>query len=492
MKHLYNKKIYNYITIVLLLIDLSLLFLLFIGLNKSNLIYNLILVIIFLLFINEFLFSCFVKLNLINLIFIPPIVLFLMGRPLLLLSNGKVWYIFGEDIAIQYLLIMFTSVLGIIVGKYLKMSQKSYFKKSNKISSDLDRKLKYLKNINVKFAVKIGFFISFSSYLIVKIIEFMNMYGKSYLEYYLGTSQSNIPWIVIFLSSLSLFFMSFYLAYTKDKKSVILVLLLYVGSTIPTLLIGQRNPFILSILFAISMIYLKNEKEWKIKINTKKISLLIGFLGIFSILLMSFVSNSRNNESKNGSIINTGYNFIYDQGTTFETLCIGISHKKTLRTAENNNYTFSAIIDYFKYGKIGNILLNTEPLPGGNNVQRVCLSNDLAHKLSYIALKDNYLNGAGIGTTYVLETYIDFGLVGVFLINCFYSFYCSLLYAKFGKNLLLDVIFVYSLTKIYFIGRDNAIIPFSGMVTLHFIFVVILIYLSSYLIMNHEEKKYEK
>lgn len=200
-----------------------------------------------------------------------------------------------------------------------------------------------------------------------------------------------------------------------------------------------------------------------------------------SVMLMSFVSISRNNESKKISIIGTTYDFIYNQGTTFETISIGISQKTVLRNAENNNYTFSAIIDYFKYGQIGNVLFNTDSLPEGNSEERAYLSNDLAHKLSYIALKDNYLNGAGIGTTYVLETFIDFGLIGVFLINCFYAFFCNLLHLRFGNNLLSDTIFIYSLTKIYFIGRDNALIPFSGLVTFHFTFVIILIYLSSFL-----------
>lgn len=491
MKNLYNRKVYNYINVILLLSGLLLFFSLSISLMSSHLVYNLILVIIFLLFINELFFYFFVKFNLISLMFISPIILFLMGRPFLLLCKGEVWYVFGEEIAIQYLMIMYATILGLIIGKYIILTDFLHLK-SSKIQNKFQKISKRLEKINLNFSIQVGFFVTFSSYLIVKIIEFINMFGKSYLEYYLGTSQNNIPWIIIFLSSLSLFFMSFYLAYIKDKKIVILVLILYVCSTIPTLLIGQRNPFILSLLFSISMIYLKNKKEWKIKFNVKKIFLSCIIVGLFSILLMSFVSISRNNESKNHNIIEMAYNFIYDQGTTFETLNIGISQKEILRNAENNNYTFSAIIDYFKYGKVGNVLFDTDPLPGGNNEQRAYLSNDLAHKLSYIALKENYLNGAGIGTTYVLETFIDFGLIGVFLINCFYAFFCNLLHSKFGKNLLSDTIFIYSLTKIYFIGRDNALIPFSGLVTFHFIFVIILIYLSSFFIMKYEEKKYEE
>ena len=110
------------------------------------------------------------------------------------------------------------------------------------------------------------------------------------------------------------------------------------------------------------------------------------------------------------------------------------------------------------------------------------MSNDFAHKASYLVMGDGYLKGGGMGTSYVIEVFLDFGLIGLVLVNLFYVHYLTSLAEKFGKSLIGDSVFLYSLLKIFFLGRDNTLIPFSGLISFHFLAVVIGVYASYYFV----------
>ena len=44
-------------------------------------------------------------------------------------------------------------------------------------------------------------------------------------------------------------------------------------------------------------------------------------------------------------------------------------------------------------------------------------SNSYAHNLSYLVLNKEYLKGHGIGSSYIMELYTDYGMIGVFLLS---------------------------------------------------------------------------
>lgn len=81
------------------------------------------------------------------------------------------------------------------------------------------------------------------------------------------------------------------------------------------------------------------------------------------------------------------------------------------------NFIFGFVIDYFVRGSLGVIF-------GGkvfeyiiNSVELVIDSNSYVYNLFYFVLNKEYLKGYGIGSSYIMELYIDYGMIGVFLFS---------------------------------------------------------------------------
>ena len=96
--------------------------------------------------------------------------------------------------------------------------------------------------------------------------------------------------------------------------------------------------------------------------------------------------------------------------------------------------------------------------------------NSLAHRLSYVALgEDSYLSGHGRGSSYILETYYDGGMVFVFS----FSFLLGLFLANINRiiqkrNWFINVIVISSLAGVFYIPRASACYFFSFLTIPHF------------------------
>lgn len=77
------------------------------------------------------------------------------------------------------------------------------------------------------------------------------------------------------------------------------------------------------------------------------------------------------------------------------------------------------LIDYFKYGSIGQRFFGIEGLGNGNNLRHALNGNSMAHQLSYTLLGDWYLEGHGCGSSYLLEVFADYGKIGIFIFSFF-------------------------------------------------------------------------
>lgn len=58
---------------------------------------------------------------------------------------------------------------------------------------------------------------------------------------------------------------------------------------------------------------------------------------------------------------------------------------------------------------------------GGNTVENAMNGFSFAHALSYLVMGKQYLNGNGMGSSYIAEIMYSFGYMGVFIANIFYG-----------------------------------------------------------------------
>ena len=103
--------------------------------------------------------------------------------------------------------------------------------------------------------------------------------------------------------------------------------------------------------------------------------------------------------------------------------------------------TAGGIIVYFVHGTVGQRLFGTSPLPDGNCYTNGRLSDNLAHNLSYTVMQDNYLKGQGLGSSYLLENYIDFGYIGVAVFSLVLGRILIYFMRGIKYNNLLNIIF---------------------------------------------------
>ncbi|EGV08768.1 hypothetical protein HMPREF9127_1101 [Parvimonas sp. oral taxon 393 str. F0440] len=191
------------------------------------------------------------------------------------------------------------------------------------------------------------------------------------------------------------------------------------------LVIGTRNPFILTLIFSFIYYFIRGQEDIKNKwIGVKERILIYTSLPII-IVGMGLLNYVRDNvEVSNFKIFDIFVDFIYKQGTSFGVLARGFLYNSNIAVRSFTNFTFGPIIEYFTYGNFGKLLFDTKPFTTTtNSIELAIKSNSYAHNISYIAIKDDYLQGHGLGSSFIMENYTDFGYLGVFLFSIFLGFY---------------------------------------------------------------------
>ena len=81
----------------------------------------------------------------------------------------------------------------------------------------------------------------------------------------------------------------------------------------------------------------------------------------------------------------------------------------------------------------------------------------MAHHISYVLMGDQYLEGHGCGSSFLLEVYADFGLIGIAAFSLALGFFLIWL-AEFGKRGVFPLAMLLSAVPgILFMARAEAI-----------------------------------
>ena len=258
---------------------------------------------------------------------------------------------------------------------------------------------------------------------------------------------------------------------------------LYVAANMIHLVIGTRNPFILSLLFAFVYFFMRHYSDKKEVWLGRREKIALGIGTPVLMLAMGAMNYIRDGAKlKFDSIFALLVDFIYKQGTSFGVLARGYLYRSSLPIREMRNFTFGPIIDYFYRGSIGMNLLGTTAFKTTTNSIELALeSNSYAHNISYLVLKQQYLDGHGIGSSYMMEVYTDYGFVGLFITSCILGFiFIALLNSAYRKNLLGFTVSLLVLGNLFFMARSSFSESFFSLFTMQFWTVVIVIFLMSY------------
>ena len=83
-------------------------------------------------------------------------------------------------------------------------------------------------------------------------------------------------------------------------------------------------------------------------------------------------------------------------------------------------------------------------------------SNSYAHNLSYLVLNNEYLNGHGIGSSYIMELYTDYGMIGVFLLSLLLGIlFIAMLQVAYRSRTILFALSLLILNNLFFMPRSS-------------------------------------
>ena len=415
---------------------------------------------------------CFnnIKYYVIHLIFYITIFLFLVSRPTIDYFKYGLINTYQEDAYRFSFIAVIVSIIGLTIGGLL-VSKKENNKKEG---YETQKSRLFIHSIR-KISLTV-FLISYPFYLIRLIERLLYRINVSYYEYY-AEFKSELPYFTYTLSTFVVYAMCIYLATKPSKRHSTIVLGLFVTGNVINLLIGTRNPFVLSLIFSFIYYFMRNQTEKGVWIGIKERAIL--YIGTpIMMLVMGFLNYARDGEGiGNMSFSELLIDFIYKQGTSFGVLARGYLYGSNLPIREFRNYTFSPIIEYITRGNLG-ILFGGTPFVSANNSIELALESDrYAHNISYIVLRQDYLAGHGIGGSYIMEIYTDYGMIGIFLLSIIMGIcFIFMMKTSYKPGILLFSITLLILNNLFFMPRGSFTESFFNLVTLQYWGIVIVIF----------------
>ncbi|WP_371025209.1 O-antigen polysaccharide polymerase Wzy family protein [Paraclostridium ghonii] len=363
-------------------------------------------------------------------------------------NNNKYGLDFYDDKVIMHIFItLFISLLFIFIGYTLAKNKKSKSRKNNILS-------KYNQNDieSIRLISKILFYITyiFSSLVLLDKARFSNNVG--YMELYASYS-SSFPFWVTKLAEMNTISLFVFLGTLPAKRKSFIPILLYSILGILSLVIGQRNNFVLNIMIIIVYLFLRNNTDKKERWFGKKE--LITCIVIFPILIviLNSVSYIRFDKDVNKSSLGSSINeFFYSQGASVN--LIGYAETMKNEIGDNRNYTFGRIITFIKNNSITQALMDI-PMYESQTVESALYGNSFADSVSYRISPNRYINGWGYGSSYVAELYIDYGYIGVAIGNMVIGFILGYMGILFTLGPLNAAISLFMTRLLLYAPRDT-------------------------------------
>ena len=459
-------------------------------------IFNITLIGVLLLFLHNVVFSFErIRRRIIFLFFNGTSFVFLICRPVIDMFRGDIWW---QDFSSEsvwfaltalYLTLLFLFMGDLLAERYIRYIRRSDEKKKTVPRehplppvSSLQREARREQFLYcLRIVSLVMFYLSMLCFMMVELEKLVFMAGREYEEYY-TSFQTQMPAVIRAFDTMMKYFLCIFLATMPSKPMTFIPLCLYFLSAVPSLLIGIRNPIVLNAIFIFLYYFLRDVRE-----NSKKWlgygeKVFIILMAPAAVLFLGAYNYIREGSSVAvGGVIGLLLDFLRTQGVSFNVLCIAYDSMPKVRSFEAGNYTFGDFTDYFLHNDLVEGLLGLPDLGTGNNVVSATQGHSFSHAMSYAAMGDSYLEGHGYGSSFILETFFDFGWLGVVLGALVFGFLTILLVRWFQKGWVAGTITLVSLTSLFFVPRASTTSWIVFIVTAQFLLAMIFSYVMAQL-----------
>ncbi|KRE47898.1 O-antigen polysaccharide polymerase Wzy family protein [Paenibacillus sp. Soil522] len=299
----------------------------------------------------------------------------------------------------------------------------------------------------------------------------------SYADYYTSFSTS-LPSIFAKLDSMNEIFFFIYLATNPRKKEMLIASISFLALGALSLGYGQRNPialrFCILLLTYIPLRELfrkKDEEKW----ITKKYKFGLTLALPAAIVFFSFWGSFRLATDQSFKIADAFINFFDSQGNSARILAETIVNWSIFPT--NRVYTVGPLVDFLTNNFIYKLIFNSSSYYSGFTVEGALNGWNFGNAISYFYDPFRYLQGVGLGSTYLAETYKDFGYIGVVIISGVYVWIMCYATKNYGKNFFVSGVVLIFLYKIIYAPRDLALSFLGKIFSFTFILAIALIFI---------------
>lgn len=277
-----------------------------------------------------------------------------------------------------------------------------------------------------------------------------------YVGIYLGIKPEFLPFESMLTNiSTILFYLIF--ASKPSKKVFIFVSILFLSLKFSEAIVGARSAFILSFF---SIIWF-----WSVLYRKGRIPILISSLSLTVLLAFSiFVTSNRDKEASNFDATEiTLVSSLLGIGKGLETFSIYIDNKNLVDQKET--FILQPIIFPIKYLTGQKVV--------GQSEETIENRKNLNHQLSYALNAGAYLSGAGLGSSFLAESY-QYGIFFFILFLGLFFFFYKSIFDNIEK-IYLRALALPLFTHFIFTPRDHAFINFYLFIKyLPIIFLIII------------------
>lgn len=248
------------------------------------------------------------------------------------------------------------------------------------------------------------------------------IWSNGYLSFYLQFEPS-LPHLFYTLDAAFGFVFFLFLACLPEKKEARPLIFLYLLRACIALLSGQRNGFILPVLFIIIYYFLRNTMSpndlW---IGRRgKFLLLLSFPFLCALMFVIMLMRG-DDDAGNESVLIYFIDFFYQLGGSVNVL--GYSYDLQTSIPDGQNYTFGPLIRWFDTNFL-NPLLGMGHHYENVSVEMALHGHSLGSFLTYNINEYRYLHGGNLASSYIAELWLDYGYIGVaigsFVYGCILS-----------------------------------------------------------------------
>ena len=356
-----------------------------------------------------------------TLVFCASIMFFFLGQPTLscLLYDNKFTIPINSFASVWWgINSAFLALIGILLGSSIRM----------KVSlNNIIQKNSYYPNMNIKHIQKLFgylcYFALFSNfYISCKKMIYMLNYG--YIAYFADYDMSDCNFFARFGARSLFLCLSIYLATLPSIKKSIIVLILYILSMIPSVIGGGRGSFMLAVAFSFIYTYIRMQHSSGLSNHKcmgsgkRRWQILLIITGVLFIYFADIIGHIRMGETATLNLNPFGLlaQLIFNQSTTFCLMANAFSLSDKLEEFHVASYTLGPIFDTLRSQYIARLLFDTPSL-AGQSMNVLLHTQNLSHHISYLLLGDRYFDGVGVGSSYLLELYLDSGVVGILIFN---------------------------------------------------------------------------